>query len=340
MTAGSADGAGAIGGLASALVASMGRSLDGRVRCGSPTSGGRRSLRAMGRRYETVSLLTDYGVADEFVGVVKSVIRDLAPHATLLDLTHGIRPYDVRAGSLALARAIPYVPEGIVVAVVDPGVGTARRAVAVEVADGAGVLVGPDNGLLAPAVAITGGATRAVELTNLEYQLEAPGATFAGRDVFAPAAAHLCNGVDLAELGPAVDPTLLMPGMVPLPRMESDGIHTEVLWVDRFGNCQLNIGPDELDEGIAGPRPDTVAVRIGDQQRAARLATAFAELPSGMLGLVLDSHGMLALALDQRSAAAELSLAQGDPVIVAGLDEQETGAALGGVTSPVELRRP
>lgn len=292
----------------------------------------------MGRRYETVSLLTDYGVDDEFVGVLKSVIRDLAPHVALLDLSHGIRPYDIRAGSLSLARAIPYVPEGVIVAVVDPGVGTARRAVAVEVADGAGVLVGPDNGLLAPAVAITGGASRAVELTNTEFQLEAPGTTFAGRDIFAPAAAHLCNGVDLAELGPALDPALLMPGMVPLPRVEDDGIHAEVLWVDRFGNCQLNISPDELAEGIPG-RPDAVAVVVAGQRRAARLASTFGELPAGMVGLVLDSHGMLALALDQRSASAELSLAQGDAVLVATLDEQEPDGLAVGVTSPVELRR-
>src|SRR5688500_1001026 len=131
----------------------------------------------MGRRYETVTLLTDYGLDDEFVGVLKSVIRDLAPHVTTIDLTHGIRPYDVRAGALALARAIPYVAEGVVVAVVDPGVGTKRRAVAIEVADGAGVLVGPDNGLLAPAVAVAGGALRAVALDNPAFHLPAPGAT-------------------------------------------------------------------------------------------------------------------------------------------------------------------
>ena len=111
----------------------------------------------MGRRHDTVSFLTDYGLDDEFVGVLKAVIRDLAPHVTVIDLTHGIRPYDVRAGSLALARAIPYVPAGVVLAVVDPGVGTSRRAVAVEVAGGEGVLVGPDNGLLGPAVGIFAG---------------------------------------------------------------------------------------------------------------------------------------------------------------------------------------
>ena len=148
--------------------------------------------------------------------MVKAVLRDLAPHAVVLDLTHGVRPFDVRGGSLALARAIPYVPDGVVLAVVDPGVGTSRRALAIEVAGGAGVLLGPDNGLLAPAVAITGGADRAVELTNPEHHLAAPGATFAGRDVFAPAAAHLCNGGELTDLGPLVDTGLLMPGMVAL----------------------------------------------------------------------------------------------------------------------------
>src|SRR4051794_8110474 len=127
--------------------------------------------------YDTVSLLTDYGTVDEFVGVVKCVLRDLAPHVTVIDLTHGIDPFDVRGGSLALARAIQYAPRGIVIAVVDPGVGTARRAVAVEVADGAGILLGPDNGLLAPAVAMAGGAGRAVVLNKAEFHLEAPGAT-------------------------------------------------------------------------------------------------------------------------------------------------------------------
>jgi S-adenosylmethionine hydrolase len=285
----------------------------------------------VGRSYDTVSLLTDYGLEDEFVGVVKSVLRDMAPHVAVVDLTHGIRPFDVRAGSLALARAIPYVAEGVVVAVVDPGVGTSRRAVAIEVAGGAGVLIGPDNGLLAPAVAIVGGAERAVELTNPDHQLPAPGATFAGRDVFAPVAAHLCNGVDLTELGPLVDPAVLMPGMVPLPREEADGIHADVLWVDRFGNCQLNVGPDDLTPGV-----DVWAVTIGEDRRAARIATSFGELGAGAVGLVLDSQGLYALALDQRSAARELGLAAGDAVHLSAVGDGEPGP---GLTSPVELRR-
>jgi S-adenosylmethionine hydrolase len=294
-----------------------------------------------GPRFDTVSFLTDYGTRDEFVGVVKAVIRDLAPHVTVLDLTHEIPPYDVRAGALALARCIGYVPSGVVLAVVDPGVGTDRRAVAIEVAGGAGVLVGPDNGLLASAVAMAGGAERAVELTNPEYQLDSPGATFAGRDVFAPAAAHLCNGVDLEELGPLVDPALLLPGTIPLPRHEGDAMVAEVLWVDRFGNCQLNLGPDELDE--LGGQGDHVELRLGDPThptgvvtRAAQRATSFAGIPGGGIGLVLDSYGMLAVCLDQRSAAEELGLGPGDQVTITPLEGPGPTAAP--TPTPVSFR--
>ncbi len=155
--------------------------------------------------------------------------------------------------------------------------------------------------------------------------------------MFAPVAAHLCNGVDLSELGEEVDPALLMPGLVPLPRHEADGLHAEVLWVDRFGNCQLNVGPAELAQ--LTPDAQVVAVTIGDERRGdAVTATAhgvrtFADLGAGALGLVLDSHGMYALVLDQRSAAAELSLAQGDAVRISVVDD-----APGAVVAPVSLR--
>ncbi|MFM8907808.1 MAG: S-adenosyl-l-methionine hydroxide adenosyltransferase family protein, partial [Actinomycetota bacterium] len=196
--------------------------------------------------YDTISFLSDYGVRDEFVGIVKGVISEIAPQARVIDLTHEVPPFDVRAGSLALARCISYVPSGIVLAVVDPGVGTARRGVAVSVGEGRGVLIGPDNGLLSMGTALAGGADAAVVLNNPQYHLEAPGATFAGRDIFAPAAAHLCNGVPLAELGDAVDPNLLLPGVVPLSRAEGDETIAEVTWIDRYGNCQLNVGPDDV----------------------------------------------------------------------------------------------
>lgn len=274
-------------------------------------------------RFDTVSLLTDYGSVDEFAGVVRAVIRDIAPHVMVIDLTHEIPPFDVRAGSLALARCITYVPSGVVMAVVDPGVATNRRAVAIVVAGGSGVVIGPDNGLLAPAVAMAGGAELAVELTNPDYRLPTPGATFAGRDIFAPAAAHICNGVDLSEFGPEVDTMSLMPATVPLPREVEDAIVAEVLWVDRFGNCQLNVGPDDLPSTWTGD----VQLRVGSPTdpsggvvRRATRVTNFAAVGSGQAGLVLDSYGMLAVCLYRRSAAEELGLVAGDQVHLASLE--------------------
>jgi S-adenosylmethionine hydrolase len=290
----------------------------------------------MGRRYETVSFLSDYGTADEFVGVVHSVIRDLAPHARVIDLTHGVAPFDVRAGSLALARSISYVASGVVLAVVDPGVATARRAIAVEVADGDGVLVGPDNGLLAPAVALAGGAQRAVELNNTDWHLPSPGATFAGRDVFAPVVAQLCNGVDLEELGDLIDADLLLPGVVALPQADDHTVIAQVLWVDRFGNAQLNVGPDDLP-AVFGDRIELRCSSPTDPSggvvRSATRAVSYAELAGGAVGLVLDSSGLLAVSMDQRSAAEELGLDVGDQVTMRASDDA-------GVTQQVTLRRP
>src|SRR5207237_5386728 len=170
----------------------------------------------------------------EFVGVCHAVMHDVTPDLRIVDITHEVAPFDVRAGALALVRAVQYLPDGVVLAVVDPGVGTERRAVAVEVETG--FLVGPDNGLLAPAVAMLGGATRVVSLTNPEYQLETPGATFAGRDVFAPAAGYLAAGTPLEALGDLVDPMSLVPGTVPLPTDAGGRAAGEVLWIDRYGN--------------------------------------------------------------------------------------------------------
>jgi S-adenosylmethionine hydrolase len=285
-------------------------------------------------RFDTVSFLSDFGHGDEFVGVVHSVIRSIAPHVTVVDVTHGITPYDTRAGGLALARAANYLCPGVVVAVVDPGVGTARRPVAIEVGQGASYLVGPDNGLLAPAVGLVGGATAAVELAAPEYRLASEaGATFDGRDVFAPAAAHLCNGVPLAELGPAVDPATLMPGVLPVSRLEAGVLVGEVLWVDRFGNCQLNVDPLELASF------DTrVAVTVGGDSRNGVRADAYDDVPAGEVGLVVDSSGLVSLAVARSSAAGELGLHEGDEVRIAPLDDAAIG---GGVVTSVELgRRP
>ena len=277
-----------------------------------------------------VALLTDYGVDDEFVGVLKSVITDMAPHVRITDITHGVPPFDVRWGSLALARAIQYVPAGVIVAVVDPGVGSDRRAVAIEVAGGEGILVGPDNGLLPSAAAMAGGAERAFVLSNVSLHLEAPGTTFAGRDVFAPVAAFLCNGGAIEEVGEEIDPALLMPGLVPLPSEVNDAVHgpglrCEVTWVDRYGNCQLNVGPEDV--AALGP---VLRLVIGEDTRSARIETHFGAVADGAVGAVIDSYGMLALAVDRGSAALELRLQAGDAVNIHRGDD--------GRTAPVTLR--
>jgi S-adenosylmethionine hydrolase len=261
-----------------------------------------------------VSFLSDYGRTDEFVGVCHAVMVDIVPELRVVDITHDIPPFDVRAGALALVRAVQYLPDGVVLAIVDPGVGTDRRCIAVE-AEG-GFLVGPDNGLLAPAVAMLGGPRRIVALENPEHQLPAPGPTFAGRDVMAPAAAHLAGGLRLDALGPAVDPATLAPGLVPLPNEQDDGsLQCEVLWVDRYGNCQLNLGPDVLDDrGI--DEGGAIGVRIGDRERLARRVHTFSDAKPAELVVLVDAYGMCALALDQRSAASELKLRAGQSLVI------------------------
>lgn len=273
-------------------------------------------------RFDTVSFLSDYGTTDEFVGVVKSIIRSIAPHVVVIDVTHDIAPHDVRAGSLTLARSVQYLAPGVVLAVVDPGVGTDRRAVAVEVGDGPdAVFVGPDNGLLASAVAICGGARRCVSLTDAQWHLDAPGATFAGRDVFAPVAAQVCNGVDLDDLGERIEPLTLLPGILPLTRLEGRGVVGEVLWVDRFGNVQLNVDPAEV-AAMGANVGDPVRLRFGGVTRTATLARSYAEVGHGAVGLVVDSYGMLSIVVDRGSASSELGLGPGVAVTLEPVDER------------------
>jgi S-adenosylmethionine hydrolase len=262
-------------------------------------------------RFDTISFLTDYGTTDEFVGVVKSVIRTICPQATVIDITHDIDPHDVRAGGLALARAAQYLAPGVVLGVVDPGVATERKPIVIEVGDGQSYLVGPDNGLFAPAVSLVGGATGAVVLDNPDYHLPAPGPTFDGRDVFGPVAAHLCNGVPMTELGTPIDPNRLLPGVLPVSEWndEDQALSAQVLWIDRFGNAQLNVDPSQLDDW-----PDSISVQAEHATRTAKRVTAFAEISTGSIGLLTDSYGLVALAVDRGSAASDLRLSEGDAV--------------------------
>jgi len=259
-----------------------------------------------------VSFLSDYGLGDEFVGVCKGVMLGIAPHLTILDVTHDVAAFDVRAGALALSRAVQYLPAGVVLAIVDPGVGTARRCVAIEVENG--YLVGPDNGLLAPAVAMLGGPLRTVALSSAEHRLDAPSETFAGRDVMAPAAAYLAAGTPLTDLGDLIDPVTLVPGMLPLPTESDDGVLAgEVLWIDRFGNAQLNLDADMLRARDIGPGAG-FEVRIGDVSGRVRWVDTFSDAKPSELVVLVDSYGLLTLALDRQSCAARHKLRVGTAV--------------------------
>jgi S-adenosylmethionine hydrolase len=258
-------------------------------------------------QYDTISFLTDYGLADESVGVVKSVIRSIVPGVTVLDITHDVPPFDVRTGSITLVRSANYLVPGVVLAVVDPGVGTSRRAIAVEVGEGESVLVGPDNGLLAPVVNHVGGARRVVELTNSNYQLEAPGATFAGRDIFAPAAAHLCRGLELEALGPLVDPADLVPAVIPFSA-EKDGVLSgDVLYVDHFGNVHTNVVPDQLSK-----LGSSITFATATTSVKVKLVRTFADVSEHQAALLIDDVGMISLVVNQGSAAQHFQLHNGD----------------------------
>lgn len=279
-------------------------------------------------RYSTVSFLSDFGSSDEFVGVVKSVIRSFAPGIDIVDVTHDITAFDVRAGGLALARSAPYLNPGVVLGVVDPGVGSDRRAVAIEVGDGISMLVGPDNGLLAAAVAMVGGATRAFDITDSPARLDSPGATFDGRDLFAPVVGALCSGTDPAELGKEIEPAGLMPGVVPVSAKEGDAFVAEVLWIDRFGNAQLNIDPDDL---VADG--DHYRLVTPSTSRPARRVSNYREITTGEVGLIVDSAGLIALSENAVSAAENLGLTEGSQI------QLEVAGAPTGATTPVELSR-
>ena len=264
-----------------------------------------------------ISFLSDFGLQDEFVGVVHAVIDRIAPGTRVLDLTHQVAAHDVGSGAMTLWRSVPWLVPGVVLAVVDPGVGTSRRAVAVEVASMEAFLVGPDNGLLLPAALRLGPVTGAVCLSS--PQPGEPGGTFAGRDLFAPAAARLSAGAQLAELGEPVDPTSLVgvPFEGPVLELgETPALSCRVIWIDRFGNAQLNasIGDYQLlgaPEEVRVDRPGSTG-----QVGVLPVALAYGDLDPGELGVVVDSYRMLSLCLREGSAAGRLGLRPGEPVRV------------------------
>jgi S-adenosylmethionine hydrolase len=267
-----------------------------------------------------VSLLTDWGLRDPSAAICRGIILGVAPDALIVDISHEIDKFNIRQGALMLWSALPYLPVGAHVAVVDPGVGTERRAIALETVRG-DHLVGPDNGLLLPAAERLGGATRAHLIENAQYLLPATSATFHGRDVFAPAAAHLALGVPLDHIGPAVDIDELVSLDWPVPGVADGRLATSVVYVDTFGNIKLSaLGSDAhaaFSDLATGDRL-VVAVGVGERprRRQARWARTFGDAPAGELLLYEDSYGRLCLARNQGSAAAALRITNDVPVLV------------------------
>jgi S-adenosylmethionine hydrolase len=262
-----------------------------------------------------IVFLSDYGLDDEFVGTCHGVIARIAPHSRIIDLTHSLPRQDVMRGAVLLADSVAYMPEDAVfMAVVDPGVGTARRPLAVRTAAGQ-LLVGPDNGLLSMAWGQLGGLARAVHVTSAKVIAPNVSATFHGRDIFAPAAAHLACGVPLEELGPDVEPDSVATVTLPEPKMRDGEVRCQVMGVDRFGNLQLGIRPGQLHEWNMDRSPD-LEVRTARQSTRIRRASTFGEVGEGEFAAIVDSRGWLAVVLNRGNAAAGLGLSVGDLVFI------------------------
>jgi S-adenosylmethionine hydrolase len=250
-----------------------------------------------------VTFLSDYGLEDEFVGVCHGVIARIAPQVRVIDVTHQIARHEVRSGALILRRALAYMPEGVHLAVVDPGVGSRRRAVALRCAGARRILVGPDNGLLMAAAQHFGGVDQAVDVGASAFALERVAASFHGRDVFAPVAAHLAAGAPLAEAGSPLDPADLVALDVPRAHVAGGVLHAHVLHADRFGNVMLDARRDDL-EALALRQGDAVTVNGA----GAAYATTFDDVAPGGLLLYEDSYGAPSLAVNRGSAMDALGL--------------------------------
>jgi S-adenosylmethionine hydrolase len=234
------------------------------------------------------------------------VIRTIHPEAQIVDITHGVGRYAVRQGALVLRNTLPYTPVGVHVAIVDPQVGTERRAVALRTADGR-VLVGPDNGLLSLAWERCGGVELAVDVTRSPHRLEPVSATFHGRDIFAPVAAHLARGAALEDAGDPLDPADLATVELPQPRVEDGAVVAHALVIDRFGNAALNVGHEDM-AGTEITLGGTVELEVGGERYLATYAQTFADVRPGELIVYEDAYRTLAVAINRGDAAATLAL--------------------------------
>ncbi len=259
-----------------------------------------------------ITFLSDFGLQDDFVGTCHGVIKRIAPEVEIIDITHGIPPQHVLQGALVLANTVPYMPDGVHLAVVDPGVGGQRRALALRSGDGR-LFVGPDNGLLCPAAERLGGIAEAHELTNPDYALDSVSRTFHGRDLFAPAAAHLTLGVELADLGPPIDPEALARIDVPQPEVGENRIRSTVLYIDRFGNVQLNLAREHLQQAEVTPGMQ-VEVELGFDRYYAVVGRTFADARGGDIILYEDSYRNIALAISGGNAAEMFGTMPGQEV--------------------------
>jgi len=257
---------------------------------------------------QPITFLTDFGLEDDFVGTCHGVMKRIAPQVEIIDLTHGIEPQSILQGALVLANTVPYLPEGVHLAVVDPGVGSPRRAVVLRA--GERLFVGPDNGLLIPAADKVGGVGVAHEITNRDYALEHVSATFHGRDVFSPAAAHLANGLDLTKLGPALEPSSLVRLELPQPEISQRRIRATCLYVDRFGNMQLNLTRADLDNCGVEPGHQVEVEHSGDRYYAIAART-FADARGGEIILYTDAYENVALAISGGNAAQTFNVSAG-----------------------------
>ncbi len=258
-----------------------------------------------------ITFLSDYGLADDFVGVCHAVIAGICPQALVIDLTHGVPAHDARAGALILSGSLRYMPVGVHLAVVDPGVGGERRAIALRTEEER-LFVGPDNGLLMPAAEQCGGVVEAVDISRSPFRLEPVSATFHGRDIFAPVAARLAAGVTLAEVGDPCDPERLVTLGLPAARHEDGALVARAVYVDRFGNVQLNAGHEDL-AGSGLKLGHRAALQVaGEARYEAHFALTFADVEPGELILYEDAYRRLALAVSHGSAARVIGVAVDD----------------------------
>jgi S-adenosylmethionine hydrolase len=260
-----------------------------------------------------VVFVSDFGLRDEFVGVCHAVIARISPGSTVIDISHGIAPHDVRAGGLVLSESLRFAPaDAVGLAIIDPGVGTDRLPIAVETASGR-QLVGPNNGVLSLAMRLDGGARRAVTISSPDVVLQPISSVFHGRDVFAPAAAHLAAGTELGALGPFVSLADLVEVLLAEPEVEHGRISGEVLDVDRFGNVRLNVRPSHLAE--AGLQDSAVIhiATVSHEADAPRIST-YGSVSPGAYGLIVDAWEWLAVIRYEENAAAELGVRPGDVV--------------------------